>query len=151
MTQNSILRIGVGGCGRTLQEHRTKAPAMPLEHANRLPFRWLPRSKGCFFHLHAFLLAWCTGDVSQSPTRCRARRPPSAIGPSPAPLGPLPADIGNSRPPGSPSRARREIRNPESLLSFHISGMRCMPQRHPRQGNSTRSDARPHPKQIPRQ
>ena len=23
-----------------------------------------------FFHLHEFLLSWCTGDVSQSPTRC---------------------------------------------------------------------------------
>ena len=37
--------------------------------------------KGLFFlNPHAPLLAWCTGDVSKSPTRCRARCPSSAVG-----------------------------------------------------------------------
>ena len=51
LTQKPMLRVGEGGCGWALQEPRANGPAMPLQHANRLPFRWgfcsatLPRER----------------------------------------------------------------------------------------------------------
>ena len=58
MTQKQLLRVGEWVRGRTLQEPRNKGPAMPLQHANRLPFRWYPRSYGyIIFHLHEFSLS----------------------------------------------------------------------------------------------
>ena len=34
MRQKPVLRVGEGGCGRTLQGPRNKDPTMPLHHAN---------------------------------------------------------------------------------------------------------------------
>ena len=76
--------------------HRTLRPAMraalgrrpeqpvsvaPEKCSTAARFMRPARSKGLFLHLRACLLVWRTGDVSQSPTRCRTCRPPSDVCP----------------------------------------------------------------------
>ena len=81
MTQKPVLRVGEGVTGGLCknQEPRTLHIAMSLQHTSRLSFRWSFLIKVWFMQVHAFLLAWCTGIASQSPTRYRTRGPPSAV------------------------------------------------------------------------